>query len=352
MNEVVQEDIRQILSQDLPWESLEGLTVLITGATGMVGYYAVASLLSLPQERGINVNVLALARNEEKAKKLFGGLAVDNLTIVHQDVSYPISIEDKVDLVVHAASPANPTMFKEDPVGVIRANVLGSFNALDLARENDAKYCFISTMEVYGQIDSEEDIYVKEDDYGRLNSLEQRSAYPESKRASENLAVAYGAQHGVDYTIARLTHTYGPGMDINDSRVQTEFMRNAVAGNDIVLKSDGSLKRTYTYIADAVSGMFYAIMKDSGERVYNVANEEAKLSIKELAQTVIDVSGNDAKLVIDIDKDAAKFWSKTKNTYVDCSRLKSLGWDPKVSPSEGFERTMKFHKDNASSESK
>lgn len=345
MNKVVEDDVKQILSHDLPWESLNGSTVLITGATGMVGYYTVAALLSLPKNKDIKVDVIALVRNKEKAEKLFSGLDTERLTILSQDVSDHINIENKIDFIIHAASPANPSQFKDDPVGVVRANILGSFNTLELARKHSAKYCFISTMEVYGQIDSEGDIYVQEDDYGRLNSLEQRSAYPESKRAAENLAVAYGAQYNVDFCIARMTHTYGPGMDINDSRVQAEFMRNGLAGKDIILKTDGSLSRTYTYIADSVSGIFYTILKGSEQRVFNIANEAAKLSIKELAEIIAKVSDNGSKAVIDIDDEPNKLWSKTKNTYVDCSRLRNLGWKALTPPEEGVARTLEFHRE-------
>jgi UDP-glucuronate decarboxylase len=200
-------------------------------------------------------------------------------------------------------------------------------------------------MEVYGQVDGDaDDTYVSEDDFGRVNQLELRAAYPESKRAAENLAVAYGDQYGVDYRIARMTHTYGPGMDINDTRVQTEFMRKGLAGEDIVLKTDGSLRRTYTYISDAISGMFYTMLADDGNRVYNIANENAKMSIKELAQTVVDASDSGSKLTIDLADTDPRLWSKTRNTYVDCSRLRGIGWRALVDPVEGIARTLEFHK--------
>lgn len=350
MSEIIHNDIQEILSNNLPWHHLEDATVLITGATGMVGSYVVNVLLGLREHKRINVKILALVRNRSKAMNVFAKYQNDiGLEILEQDVTDLVQYENKVDIIIHAASPASPDKFGKDPVGVICANILGSFNMLEFARKNKSKFCFISTMEAYGQLDArsdKEEIYVTEEDYGRINSLELRSAYPESKRAAENLSVAYGAQYGIDYTIARMTHTYGPGMDINDTRVQAEFMRKGLEGHNIVLKTDGSLRRTYTYISDAISGLFYVLLKNDGKRVYNIANENVKLTIKELAQTIINACNGGSKLVMDIQDTTNNMWSKTKNVYADCSRLRNLGWEALVSVDEGVLRTIRYHKEN------
>ena len=275
MDGVIREDVSSIISDPLPWEKFNGATILVTGATGMVGQYIVWTLLGLAQKEKIKLKVLVVVRSKDKAKRIFKEHEGNVLQIVVQDVTEPFRINQKIDYVIHAASPASPRYFKNDPVGVIGANVLGSFNTLEVAKKFNAEYCFISTLEIYGKIESanKRDIYVREEDFGLMDSLDLRSAYPESKRLAENLCVSYGAQYGVDYKIARLTHTYGPGMDINDNRVQAEFIRQTLQSKDVVLKSDGTLRRTYTYVADSIAGIFWILLKDNGQRVYNVANE-------------------------------------------------------------------------------
>ncbi len=341
---VVAEDIRAVLGEPLLWEELNSKTVLVTGATGMVGQSIVATLLALKEHKKVAVNVIGLVRDEERARTVLGN--DESLVLLVQDVAQPLEVSQDIDIIIHAASPASPDKYAEDPVGVMRANLLGSFNTLELARQKNAKYCFVSTMEVYGQVGSEnEDVVLGEDDYGRINNLELRSAYPESKRAAETLAISYGAQYGVDYVIARMTHSYGPGMSIHDTRVQADFMKSALQGNDIVLKSDGSLRRTYTYISDVTKAIFYMLLVKSEHAVFNIANEDAKISIRELAETIVSIADNGTKLVFDIDESAVKLWSKTKNTYVDCSRLRELGWQATVSPYDGFKRTMQYHKE-------
>ena len=344
MNDVVRQDVEQIVGNDLPWTDLDGRTVLVTGATGMVGQYLVRALLGARDVHDVDVRVLALVRSAEKARRVFGAADLKGLSFLVQDVSRPIELDGTLDVIIHAASPAQPTAFRDDPVGVITANILGSYNTLELAKEHSAKFCFISTMEVYGQIEGEEDVVVAEDGRGDFDWFQHRSAYPESKRSAETLALAYGAQHDVDYTIARMTHTYGPGMGLDDPRVQAQFLKFAMEGEDIVLKSDGSLRRTYTYIADAVTGVFHVLLQDDGQRVYNIANEDAKVSIRELAETVLDVSGGAGELVFDIDEDAAKFWSKTRNTYADSARLCALGWRPTTTLRDGMARTVAHHR--------
>lgn len=343
--DVIDQDVKSIIGEDLPWDKFQNSTILITGATGMIGRYLVHVLLTLADIKNINTKVIALARNKDKAEKIFGE-SMDNLQILVGDVASPIEIEEKIDYIIHAASPASPQYFKKDPVGVISANTLGTFNTAELAKKNNAQYCFISTMEVYGQIESssEKPVAVKEEDYGLVDILDLRSAYPQSKRLAENLCVAYGVQFKLDYKIARLTHTYGPGMDIKDNRVQAEFMRQALAGQDIVLKSDGSMMRTYTYIADTISGMFHILLKDEKQKVYNVANESAKISIKELAETISNHSDKEVNIKFETTDRAKEMWSKFKGIYADSTKLKKLGWTPRISPDEGVNRSMRFYK--------
>ena len=155
------------------------------------------------------------------------------------------------------------------------------------------------------------------------------------------MCIAYNSQFGIDTKIIRPAYTYGPGMSINDPRVQSEFMKKVLNNEDIIMKSDGSMKRTYTYVSDVVSGIFCAIL-DGKEIVYNVANEDAVISIKELAEKIIKSNnGSSSKLIFEI-KDE-KGWSKVKPKIMNCDRLKLTGWKPIYTPDEGLKRTMEYH---------
>lgn len=337
MNLIVEEDISRILKENIKWELLKDKTFLITGASGMVGQYIVFSLLKLNQIKKYNIKVIALCHNKQKSEKIFSKyLHEENLTIIAQDIEDKIVYDEKVDYIVHAASPANPIRYSTNPVGTILANTLGTNNTLELARKNKAKYCYISTMEIYGKLATNSDI--TEEEYGAIDSINVRSCYPESKKMGENLCIAYREQYGVDVRIIRLAHTYGPGMSIDDPRVQCEFMKKVINDENVILKSDGSTRRTYTYISDAVSGIFFAILNGT-DIVYNDANKDAVVSIKELAELIIKSKEN-AKSELLFEIQEQKGWTNVPPKIMNCNRLETLGWEPRITPEEGIKRMM------------
>lgn len=340
MNKIIEEDVQKIIGLKANWEKLKDKTVLVTGAAGMIGQYIVFTLLELNKLYDYNINILALGRNKNKAEQVFKYDTENNkLKFIIQDVEQEINIDEKVDYIIHTASPANPIFYSTNPVGTIMANTIGTRNALELARKNEATFCYISTMEIYGQMDN--NFGIKEEEYGAINSLELRSCYPESKKLGENMCVAYKEQYGLNVKIIRPAHTYGPGMGINDPRVQCEFMKKVINNEDIIMKSDGSMERTYTHVADVASGIFFAILNGK-DIVYNVANEEAVISIKKLAETIIDSKPNaQSKLIIEIQEE--KGWTKVKPKVMNCDRLKSTGWMPIYKVEDGIKRTMKYN---------
>lgn len=338
MNKVIEKDVLSIVEEPLNWKELKNKTVLITGATGMVGQSIVFTLMELNKKMDINVKILVLCRGRKVAEQLFKEQLDKNVFIIVQDVIEKLKYDNQIDYIIHCASPSHPAYFMEDPVGTIDANTLGTKNTLEVAKEKNSQYCYISTMEIYGEMNEVTDI--TEDKFGAIDSLQLRSSYPLSKKLGENLCLAYKLQYNVDCKIVRLAHTYGPGMNINDSRVQCELIREVINNEDIVLKSDGTMKRTYTYISDVISGIFYIILSGN-ELVYNVANEEAIISIKELANTIIKAKANSkSKLVFKL-KDE-KGWYKVAPKIMNCSRLKSLGWKPRVDVAEGMKRSIDY----------
>lgn len=339
MNLIIEEDINNILKENIKWELLKDKSFLITGASGMVGQYIVFLLLKLNEIKKYNIKIVALCHNKQKAEKIFEEyLKTENLTIIAQDIENKIEYNEKIDYIVHAASPANPIRYSTDPVGTILANTLGTNNTLELAQKNNAKYCYISTMEIYGKLDTNTDI--SEQEYGAIDSINVRSCYPESKKMGENLCIAYKEQYGIDIKIIRLAHTYGPGMSVDDPRVQCEFMKKVINDENVILKSDGSTKRTYTYISDAISGIFYSILEGT-ENVYNVANKDAIISIRELANLIIKAKEDSkSKLLFEIQEQ--KGWTNVPPKIMNCDKLEKLGWKPMVTPEKGIKRMMVY----------
>ena len=340
-NAVISEDIERITAEDLDWQQLYGSTVLVTGASGMIPSYVVYTMLGLNDLKNAGIKVLALVRNGEKARRIFGQvLERDDIELLVQDVTAPICIDGPVDYIFHGASAARPSEHKAAPVSTIRANVIGTFSLLDLAVEKKAKgFVLMSSSEVYGKAPEGVE-RITENDYGYVDTLNTRSCYSEGKRAAETICACYQAQYGIRCCIPRFAHIYGPGLSLTDGRVQADFAANVVRGENIVMKSDGSSQRAYTYVSDAVAGMFYVLLKGT-EPAYNVADSDNIISIRQLAEAFIASSPEKGlKLVIDIPENTAGMFNPAKFIGLDDSRIKALGWTPKVDIAEGTRRMV------------
>jgi nucleoside-diphosphate-sugar epimerase len=340
MNKVLEQDLEMIIQENISWEKLKNKTVLITGASGMVGSYMLYVLTKLNDMYDYQIKVLAMLRNEKKLPEEVKSR--DDVTILVQDVTSPFTVEGDVDYIIHAASPASPLIMQNQPVETIAANTIGTFNTLSLAKEKHAEgYLFISSREIYGQ-PSEGQEFFYEDTYGFVDQLNPRSCYSEGKKAAETMCVSFHEEYGLNTKIARLAHTYGPGMSIYDGRVQADFLKNVFHNEDIVLKSEGTAIRTYTYIGDAIAGL-YRILLDSEEIVYNIGNEDGKVSIRELAEIMVTIyPERGLKLVFDIPEGGTKGTAPYTLGILDSGKIRALGWKPKYSVKEGFKRTLDY----------
>lgn len=343
-NEIVQNDLDEIIDKkEIPFDMLSDKSVLITGASGMLATYMVYTLMRLNEVKGYNVNVIALVRNKEKAEKRFCDFLDDkNFEILVQDVCEEITTTKTVDYIVHAAGNASPKFIVNDPVGIIKANTLGTMNILELAKKKSVKnVLYTSTREVYGKVDYVEEIY--ENTMGVLEPTELRACYPESKRMSETILESYRVQYGVPYCTVRIAHSYGPGMAIDeDGRVMSDFISDVVNNRDIVLKSEGTAKRAFCYITDAVSAMFLVLLKGENGSVYNVANEKEEKEIREVASILVKLKEkSNLKVVFDIPEEQSVGYSKMGRVKLNTVKLEQLGWIADVSLVEGLERTVK-----------
>lgn len=343
MNNILREDALQIINENDGLLELKNLNFMITGASGMIGIYFVNTLLVLNEINNANNRLFLVVRNKNKLPEYV--LNDKNVTILEQDVIKPININEKIDYVIHAASPASPLIMKEKPVETNFANTIGTANTLLVAKESNAKgYLFISSREIYGQPEEGQELFFENGKYGQIDHLVPRNGYAEGKKAAENMCTSFKQQYDLNTKIVRLAHTYGPGMSIYDGRVQADFLKNIVNNENIVLKSKGEAVRTYTYISDAISAMFMVLLK-SNDVVYNIADEDSKTSIKELAETMVKIyPDRKLELVFDIPKEQKNTGTSSFTLGIlSTDKIRNeLAWKPKYSIFNGFKRTIDY----------
>jgi UDP-glucuronate decarboxylase len=344
-NPIVEEDLKTITASPLPWERLRCKTVLISGASGFVPAYMLETLLYLNESRNAGIHAVALVRNRDKAMRRLGHLnGRADLTVTVQDVREPYRGPAAVDFVIHAASQASPKYYGSDPAGTFEANVVGTKRMLEVARAAGSEgFLFFSSGEVYGQLD-DPSIPVREDTFGRLDPVQLRSCYAEGKRAGETLCACWHAQYGVPASIVRLSHTYGPGMELNDGRVFADFVADVVARRDIVMKSDGSARRPFCYLADATVAFFTILLKGESGQAYNVGSDR-ETSILELAETLCRLfPERNLKVVRQYRaSDGNYIASPVAGGHFDLSKIRTLGWETKTGIEEGFMRAVRSY---------
>ena len=342
LNYIIDGDAEQIIRENNGLNELFNTTIMITGASGMVGSYFLYTLVKLNEDYSANIKILPLVRNLNKLNA-----DIINKDYVHpivQDVIDEINYDGDVDYIVHAAGPASPKIMREKPVETNFANTLGSANTLMFAKEHNTKgYLFISSREIYGDPNENQKYFTEDGRLGFIDPLVPRNGYAEGKKAAENMCAGFKSEYGLNTKIVRLAHTYGPGMSVDDGRVQADFLKNVLNDEDIVLKSDGSSVRTYTYISDAVSAMFTVLLK-SKDIVYNIADERNEISIRQLAETMVQIYPEKGlKLVFDIEDDENSGYAPFKFGILSTEKIKNeLNWSAKYSVKEGFKRTLEF----------
>ncbi|MBR3376574.1 MAG: NAD-dependent epimerase/dehydratase family protein [Mogibacterium sp.] len=340
-NEAYCRDLALVAVMDMPWEKLQDKSILISGATGMVGKFLVDVLMT-KNEEGLGCTIFALSRNAQKAQDRFSKWRGDDLLkFISYDINKPLVREDlgTINYVLHMASNTHPMQYSTDPIGTITTNIIGVQNLLDFAvKHHAARLAFASSNEIYGE--NRGDVELFDEDYcGYINSNTMRAGYPESKRCGEALCQAYKAQKGLDVVIPRLTRTYGPTMLMSDTKAISQFIRKGIAGEDIVLKSAGTQYYSYTYVADAVSGLLYVLLKGESGEAYNIADQRSDIMLKDLATIIAGIAGKEVVFELPDAVEAAGY-SKATKARLDGSKLKELGWRAQYDMKSGLERTI------------
>lgn len=343
---VIEEDLKYITDSDIPWSQLEGKNILITGANGMLPSYIVESIIFLNDRQfKTKAKIFAIVRNIEKALYRFRKhLNRQDLVFIVQDIKNPLEIREKIDYIIHAASNASPKYYGADPVGTLIPNTIGTFNCLEFARNNHIKsFLYFSSGEIYGSVKNP-DLPLSEDSFGSINPTDVRACYAESKRMGETMCTAWFRQYGIPVKIVRPFHTYGPYMQLDDGRVFADFVSNIIYKQDLLIKGDGSAKRTFCYISDATIAFFLVLLNGKLGESYNIGGSEScEFSILELANTLIDTF---PEYNLKVRKNENRFEANYLNSPInrvipDVSKIKKLGWFPQISVKDGFKKTIK-----------
>lgn len=343
MSYVLQKDLEDIAEYDLPWESLNNSTILITGATGLIGSLLVKTMAKVNQKYNLNLKILAGIRNVGVARDIFYGYDVQ---IIDWDIRDEISIKSNLDYIIHCAAVTKSLDMIKYPVELIQTAIYGTENILKLAKEKNVKsIVYLSSMEVYGITDSTLEKVI-ESDLGYIDLKNPRSSYGESKRMCENLCSCYFVEYKVPVKIARLAQTFGPGVSNTDNRVFAQFAKSVLSGQDIILHTDGSSTGNYCYTVDAIKGILLLLLKGENGEAYNISNEETNVTIREMAELVAEkIACGKISVITEIPLNNPGYAPKVK-MKLSSDKIKRLGWTPSIGLEEMYLKMIEGLKDD------
>lgn len=330
MNKLELEDIQLVSELPYKWEMLTNKTIVISGGTGFIGSFLCNVVRYRNKKYHQNIKVVSIAFNQLEGD--------ETVRYIKSDITKPLTIEGPIDYILHLASNTHPEQYKADPVGTITGNVFGAYNLLNLAKEKKSdKFILASSCEIYGD---GKDGLMDELYCGYIDSNTARAGYNESKRVSESLCQSFAQQYGIKSCVFRLARVLGADKTKKDTKAMAQFIRNAVDGKDIVLKSRGLQKYSYIYIADAVSGIFKVLLEGIPGEAYNISADYDGKSLGEYAEYIASLSGNKVVYEIEDNPDA----SRAQNALLDNSKIKSIGFKPIFSVTQGLKRTFDIYK--------
>lgn len=327
-NELYNHDINNIINFNLPYSNFKNKSFLITGASGMIGSCIVDTLMMLNEKESLNIKVYALGRNEENARERFYKYFDNELfKFISCDINNDIKIEnvEKIDYVIHLASNTHPKAYSTYPIETITTNVIGTKNLLDFAVEHNCeRFVFSSSVEVYGE--NKGDVEKFDEKYlGYIDCNTLRAGYPESKRCGEALCQAYIKQKNMDIVIPRLSRCFGPTMLMSDSKASSQFIKNGIDKENIILKSEGNQYYSYIYVADAVLGILVILLNGKNGEAYNISDESCDIRLKDMAKIIAEYVGT--KVIFDLPDDIEKEgFSKATKARMDNEKVIKIGW--------------------------
>lgn len=333
-------DIEKILNLSIKWEKLDGKTVFITGATGLIGHSIIDIIMYRNKYNNGNCRVIATSRKIDNLYNNFKDyISNDKFVAFEYDVNDKLIINEKIDYIINSASNTHPKSYAEEPIQTILTNVIGLNNLLEFSSKNSIeRFVEVSSLEVYGKVEISKEP-IKEDDMGYINSNTLRSGYPESKRVSEALCNAYNEEFGIDFVIARPSRCYGPTVKSNDSKATSQFIKNGIEKENIILKSQGNQLYSYCYMTDAASGILAIMLNGISKEAYNIADDKSIITLGELANLVADICG--VSVIKDIPESSEKKgFSNSEFGVIDSRKLKGIDWEALTDICDGIKKTI------------
>ena len=329
-SETYQRDLENALRGTIHIEALFHKSILITGATGLIGSFLTDLLLYANRTRDAGIRIYALARDERRLRGRFAFAAdAEGLRLLVQDVTEPPRLPEPVDYMIHAAGDGYPAAFRTHPVETMTPALFGTYRLLEYAREHAVEkplrqFLFVSSGEVYGNMTGVCRAFA-ENDCGDADSMQVRSCYPMAKRCAETLCVSFWEQYRIPVVIARPGHVYGACTTAHDNRATVQFLHSASAGEDIILHSAGEQLRSYTYVADCASALLTVLLNGETGTTYNIANRESRVTIAEFAAILAKESGVGC-MRKEPDETGKKELTPIARAVLDAARLEGLGW--------------------------
>lgn len=327
------------------WQVFANQTFFISGAAGLIGSYIVWLLMSASKKYSLGLRVFACDRNGKLLNERFSQETEGIIVKVPIDVCVDEVPEAHFDYIIHAASNTSPVDYATKPVDTIWTNVMGAKKLMDLAVKCKAKrFLFCSSVEAYGKNKGDTDAF-KEDYSGYVDCNTVRAGYPSAKRCVEAMCNAYAVENpGFEFVTARIGRYFGPTVVPGDTKAPSQFIGNAVRGEDIVLKSAGTQLFSWGYVGDCATALLTILVKGVAGQVYNVADPNP-CQLREFAKFAAEAAGTKLKFVEQSAAERAAY-SKVDKATMDVSKLQALGWAPQISIQDGVRRTINYLKNN------
>lgn len=337
------EDLKKVGSSVDGLKDMRGKTVLVTGASGLIGSAVVDVLAQFNMDEQAGITILAAGRSGKGMEDRFGErMAEGNIRYYPFDALKTLTPEQfpdpLPDYLIHAAGNANPSLYGSHPAQTMLTTIVGTKSVLQIAAAKPgSRLVYVSSSEVYGRKDTKDPF--EEDMYGTVDILNPRSCYPVSRRAAETLCASAMVEYGIDFVVARPGHVYGPTMTAADNRASSQFPRDVAAGKDIILKSSGSQIRSYCYILDCASAILTILLKGESGQAYNISNKDSIVTIRQMAEVFAKAVGREVLFELPTEAEKAVF-NPMDNSSLNASRLEALGWQGLFDMETGARRTL------------